>query len=85
MGDWMLLAWGGFNCQSIRTGKKPAEYAVAKRSGSYRLKIEMLMDAGLVARTGVEPVIFALKGRRVNHYSTGPQGTTRGKPSVLEF
>ena len=31
----------------------------------------------LVARTGVEPVIFALKGRRVNHYSTGPQGRAR--------
>jgi hypothetical protein len=39
----------------------------------------------LVARTGVEPVIFALKGRRVNHYSTGPHGITRGEPSVLEF
>jgi hypothetical protein len=40
---------------------------------------------GLVARTGVEPVIFALKGRRVNHYSTGPPGGTRSEPSVLEF
>src|SRR4029077_13722085 len=39
----------------------------------------------LVARTGVEPVIFALKGRRVNHYSTGPHGITRGEPGVSEF
>ena len=40
---------------------------------------------GMVARTGVEPVIFALKGRRVNHYSTGPLGSTRGEPCALEF
>lgn len=26
----------------------------------------------MVARTGFEPVIFALKGQRVNRYSTGP-------------
>jgi hypothetical protein len=47
--------------------------------------LEMLIREALVARTGVEPVIFALKGRRVNHYSTGPQGSTRGKPGVIEF
>src|SRR5579871_3965299 len=42
---------------------------------------ESLRSAGfLVARTGVEPVIFALKGRRVNHYSTGPHCTLRGEP-----
>jgi hypothetical protein len=39
----------------------------------------------LVARTGVEPVIFALKGRRVNHYSIGPQRVARGEPSAWEF
>jgi hypothetical protein len=44
--------------------------------------LKFIQMQGLVARTGVEPVIFALKGRRVNHYSTGPHGITRGEPYV---
>jgi hypothetical protein len=47
--------------------------------------LKRIVSRGLVARTGVEPVIFALKGRRVNHYSTGPHGNTRGEPGVPEF
>ena len=88
----MRMGSAGRSCILGRTWERqsPDGRTADRQSGDWRSQkyikpvgVFSYSDQKLVARTGVEPVVFALKGRRVNHYSTGPQRVAREENQAL--